>query len=1207
VSAPQQVTIRYQAANEQGDTATGKVRVSVLPVRQRTNQPPEPPVLEGRTVSGDTVKLRLPGYGVDPDGDAVSILGLDSAPTLGRVTRIGANSIEYTAYPNGGGTDEFTYSITDTLGAKSTGTARVSITPPGPPQPPLAIADSITVAPGRTAVVDVLANDLVAAGSRVAITLVDPPAGVRVRSETGPVEVDAPDTVDGRSVEVVYRINDGLDSSQTTLTLRTQKGYNNPPVVSDAFGTAGDGRTITADVLSAGPVIDGSTTGSTSGAYDPDGPFEDLRVAEVYAPEGIAASVSGGRISVERAEQPMVVPFQVEDADGGAATGSLYVPAANSGLPFVLPDALIKLKPGQRLNADLADYVVSPSGGPVSFTLKNRVWASPLTKVNAAITDDGTFRVEAAASYAGPGAVVFEVTTGSSIDDPDGIKATLSVPVQVGETRPILRCPEEPIEVPQAESRRIDAAALCHVWTADPDQVGGLTWSAAFDDESAAGLQVGTTEGSVVEVMASAGAAPGDTGTLRVAADDSNPGKIRIRVVQTPPPSLAPIRISTIKAGESRTIDLARYLTPGVSNPVPTVVAASQLTDLAVQISSSGSSVTIRTGAQVHGQAEFRVVMSDVAGEAGPDRRVEGRIALDILGVPDVPGTPVPTKQYLNSKVPLDWRAPNSNGAPIDFYEVRDQFGGNYRCPRNSCDITGLENGTTYKFQVRAHNAVGFSDWSRPSAGATPDEDIALGGKIRLVEAGDHYLHIAWKPVETKGGAEITYIVKYAGGSETSLDSNIVISGLDNNKKYKFTVVPRNGFIPGGSLTSDAFQPVGPPGTPAPPTVTNQETAGSVGAVSLTWPDVDPNGPREVRYTVFRDGSKLVACSGIVNNACDVSGMAYDGHVYSFTVQATNKSGAGAVSLMGPPAQWRAVGKPASWSAWSLLPTGNNNEAKASFTVPSSRGAESSVRVYVDGAKVQQFAGTGQESATFNVTNNLGPHAVTLEVCNEGGACTQSSTQPVQTYGPIAPANIHAVTPVIGGPDGRVITWSIEVDSNGDPATVTVTSDQGRQEEFQVPVGVSTVTTQPREFGYQTTETVTVTLADASPDRGSATATNSATTSPPPPPSVSIAIGAKCNDSPGSTIQPCNTGGNPLDNCGDDSCAFIVLALANWVDAPDCHFEATFDVVHGGTNLKDVPNGQIQTDAYYGRPGQQVRAVCQSTQGVFASPWIFWQ
>ena len=247
-----QFTIRYQAVNEQGDSANGKVRVTVLPLDTRDNAAPEPPVLEGRTVAGDTVKLRLPGYGVDPDGDAVTMLGLDSAPELGRVTRIGANSIEYNAYPGSKGTDDFTYTITDTFGATSTGTARVSITPPGPPQPPLAVPDSITVAPGRTAVVDVLANDLVATGSRVALSLVAPPPGVRLRSETGPLELDAPATVDGRSVEVVYRVNDGLDSSQTTVTLRTAKGYNNPPIVSDAFGSAGDGTSVTADVLSAG-------------------------------------------------------------------------------------------------------------------------------------------------------------------------------------------------------------------------------------------------------------------------------------------------------------------------------------------------------------------------------------------------------------------------------------------------------------------------------------------------------------------------------------------------------------------------------------------------------------------------------------------------------------------------------------------------------------------------------------------------------------------------------------------------------------------------------------------------------------------------------------------------------------------------------------------------------------------------------------------
>ena len=75
LEGPQRFTIRYQAANEQGDLATGKARVTVLPVRRKTNNPPEPPVLEGRTVAGDTVKLRLRDYEVDPDGDAVTVAG----------------------------------------------------------------------------------------------------------------------------------------------------------------------------------------------------------------------------------------------------------------------------------------------------------------------------------------------------------------------------------------------------------------------------------------------------------------------------------------------------------------------------------------------------------------------------------------------------------------------------------------------------------------------------------------------------------------------------------------------------------------------------------------------------------------------------------------------------------------------------------------------------------------------------------------------------------------------------------------------------------------------------------------------------------------------------------------------------------------------------------------------------------------------------
>jgi hypothetical protein len=812
--------------------------------------------------------------------------------------------------------------------------------------------------------------------------------------------------------------------------------------------------------------------------------------------------------------------------------------------------------------------------------------------------------VAAKEGYAGPGAIVIEVTTGTGVDDPDGIKATLSVPVQVGETRPILRCPDDPIEVSQAESARIDVAAVCHVWTAEEDQLDGLTWSADFDAGSAPGLTASTPEAGVVQVTASAGTEPGDTGSLRVAADDSDPGRIRIRVIRTPPPSLAPIRVATLRAGESQTIDLARYLTPGVSDPVPTVVSAEQVTNLDVRISSSGSSVTITTGSKVHGHAEFRVVMSDVAGDAAADRRVQGRIAVDVLGPPSVPGTPV-HGDVLDSAVDLDWRAPESNGSPVDFYEVQDQSGHSYRCRSSSCTIKGLENGTTYKFHVRAHNAVGFSPWSGYSRAYMPDDPLEIVGKIKLLKAGDGFLHIDWNPVESKGGSEITYFIKWQGDQATSNTSDLVVSGLDNHKTYTFTIQPRNGFIPGGFLTSAPFQPIGPAGQPRAPTVTDQETAGSTGAVTLSWDPVDPNGPGGVRYTVFKDGTALRTCTKITQTGCDVSSLAYNGHTYVFTVQAVNKDGktGGQPSAMSPPTSWKAVGKPASWGDWSVDPTGNNNQAKASFTVPPSRGEQSRVSVYADGAKVQQTEVAGETSMVFDVADNLGPHTVMLEVCNEKGACTQSATKTVQTWGPFAPGNIHSIAPTI---DVTRISWTIEVDSNGSDAVVTVTSDRGRSEQFPVPIGVSSFTTQPMELGYRQTETVTVTLSDSAPTRAPVSQNASGTTAEPPPPSVAVGIGAKCNDVPGSLVQPCNPNGNSLDNCGDPSCAFIVVSLAGWIDAPDCHFEATFDVVHGGRNLTDMPNGVVETDAYYGRPNEQIRALCVSTDGLFASPWIVW-
>ena len=305
---------------------------------------------------------------------------------------------------------------------------------------------------------------------------------------------------------------------------------------------------------------------------------------------------------------------------------------------------------------------------------------------------------------------------------------------------------------------------------------------------------------------------------LEVSADGSEKGRITVRVVKSPPPSLAPIRIADMRAGEKRTIDLARYLRPGVSNAEPTVVRAEQITGLDVRIGRSGDSgVTITTGDRVDGRAEFRIVMSDVSGRTGPERQVEGRIALDVLDVPDQPRAPVPGRTVRSQEVHLEWRAPAANGAPITAYELRAGNGSVRRCGSTSCDFTGLTNGKNYTFTVRAQNAVGWSEWSPRSAQATPDARPGTVGPIEMVSRGDRTLTLKWTPPTTQTSAIERYYVTWPGGSLSPTSPRAVVRGLDNNKQYVFSVQAENALDLGPLRNSPPFQSIGTPAAPAPP------------------------------------------------------------------------------------------------------------------------------------------------------------------------------------------------------------------------------------------------------------------------------------------------------------------------------------------------------------------------------------------------------
>ena len=196
IDGPQAVDIQYVVENTADRTASpaaGLLHVTINPEPSDVNpdSPPTPRSVEARVVAGDTVGLRLPPIGNDPDGDSVSIVGVSKGPTHGRLLSIGANAMSYQSFPSATGFDEFTYVVTDRYGAQAEGAIRVVVTDTGDPQAPVAVPDVYTADLGRQLQIDVLANDLRTPGTALTITsLENAPDSVKLDPKTEPDQAD---------------------------------------------------------------------------------------------------------------------------------------------------------------------------------------------------------------------------------------------------------------------------------------------------------------------------------------------------------------------------------------------------------------------------------------------------------------------------------------------------------------------------------------------------------------------------------------------------------------------------------------------------------------------------------------------------------------------------------------------------------------------------------------------------------------------------------------------------------------------------------------------------------------------------------------------------------------------------------------------------------------------------------------------------------
>lgn len=174
---------------------------------------------------------------------------------------------------------------------------------------------------------------------------------------------------------------------------------------------------------------------------------------------------------------------------------------------------------------------------------------------------------------------------------------------------------------------------------------------------------------------------------------------------------------------------------------------------------------------------------------------------------PTVPGTPTATAGVSSASVAF---SASTDAVGVTAYEVFSSADGYATAvatgSASPITVTGLTNGTSYTFKVRALDAAGnASAQSAASNSVTPTASITVPGQPTGLAAapGNGQAALTWTAPASNGGAAITdYVVQYrttAGpgawttfADGTSATTSATVTGLTNGTGYDFQVAPVN-------------------------------------------------------------------------------------------------------------------------------------------------------------------------------------------------------------------------------------------------------------------------------------------------------------------------------------------------------------------------------------------------------------------------------
>ncbi len=248
-----------------------------------TTAAPSPPVAtadSAMVVENGSVGIDVLANDADPDGDLdPTSVTVTVGPTNGSVSvDPTTGAITYSPTASFVGSDSFSYQVCDSTALCDTATVSVTVT--AAPRPPVANADSATVAEDGSTVIDVLANDTDPDGdidpTTVSVSSGPTHGTVSVNPTSGAVTYTPDPNYNGPD-SITYQVCDATALCATATVSVTVTAVADPPVASADSATVSENGSVGIDVL--------------ANDSDPDGDLDPTSVT-------VTANPSHGTVSV---------------------------------------------------------------------------------------------------------------------------------------------------------------------------------------------------------------------------------------------------------------------------------------------------------------------------------------------------------------------------------------------------------------------------------------------------------------------------------------------------------------------------------------------------------------------------------------------------------------------------------------------------------------------------------------------------------------------------------------------------------------------------------------------------------------------------------------------------------------------------------------------------------------------------------------------